>query len=81
MMSTDLKDALQFLEPTPNLLNGLQTLKTILVLERAYAKPSLKPEEQLAVHAELGFSMGQIQLLDSILEALSNPQLNETAAE
>lgn len=81
MMSTDLKDALQFVEPAPNLLNGLQTLKTILVLERAYAKPSLNPEEQLAVHAELGFSLGQIQLLDSILEALSNPQLNETEAE
>ena len=81
MMSTDLKDALQFVEPTPNLLKGLQTLKTILVLERAYAKPSLNPEEQLAVHAELGFSLGQIQLLDSILEALSNPQLNETEAE
>lgn len=81
MTSEELKEALHLVEATPNLLRGLQTLKTLLVLERAYAKPSLKPEDQLSVHAELGFSLGQIQLLDSILETLTNPQLNELEAE
>lgn len=81
MILEDIRDSLKFVEPTANLIQGLQTLKTHLVLERAYGRPSLKPEDQLSVHAELGFSLGQIQLLDSILEAITNIQLNETEAE
>lgn len=77
----DIVSKLIFIEDRESAVVAFSSLKKDLMLERAYARPSLKPEDQLAIHAELAYSMAQIDLVDTILEALTLDLTKQSSTE